>query len=172
MVRGSHDHGASMVCGDSEGIAHGLMPIDAFIHEPIDERDYFASIELVEVFNGNLVRKGLADFIVSKRSNASKRARTQTRFDKVRSRVGPMAMHTIERVLASLYDEQGKSRGWTYPYGGRLLRLTVKESRDELADLVVAHAVKLSFAPLSMSVTKSALSAFVEFPLGRRRQLS
>lgn len=172
MVRGVHKNGVLLECGDSENLAHRLMPVDGFIHQPMDEFDFNSSVEVVEVFNGSLVRKGIADYIVSKRSSASKRARTKTRFDKARLRVGPAAMHKIERVLASLYVEQGKSRGWTYPYGGRLLPLMVKESRDELADLVVTHAVKLSMGTLSTSVTKAALSAFVEFPVGRRRRLS
>lgn len=172
MVRGVQDNGVGLVCGDSENLAHGLMPVDGFIHQPMDESDFTSSVEVIEVFNGSLVRKGIADYMVSKRSSASNRARTPTRFEKARRRVGPSAMHKIERVLASLYVEQGKSRGWTYPYGGRQLPLTVKESRDELADLVVTHAVKLSIGTLSTSVTKSALSAFVEFPVGRRKRLS
>lgn len=171
LVRGSMDNGSGLVCLDSEQFGHHLMPIDGFIHEPMEGPDFTASIELVGTVNGNLIRKGLADYMTSKRSIATRRARTKTPFDKARARLGVSAMRNVESVLVSLFAQQGRERGWTYRYGIEGKSLIVKESRDELANLVIAHAVQLSIGPLTVPVVRSALRAFVDFPRGRRRRM-
>lgn len=111
MIRGVDGDGMAMFCRGSESLPYGLMPIEGFIHEPMDEHNFTSTVNWIYSYNANLIRKEMVDYLVSKRSNASKRTQLKTRFDKARKRLGPVAMHEIECVLADLYAVQGKARG-------------------------------------------------------------
>lgn len=128
----------------------------------MEARDFAASVKSCDVYNEGQLKTGVVEWLADRATKQGNLAGDP--ISRVMKRVGKTALESLNLSISSIFEREGKTRGWIRDSG----KIIVRESREEVTRLVITEMEKLGKLRPKESVVKSALPAFVDFRRSRR----